>query len=87
MRKLMSRLFFLILTAVALSVTSCRNIKADSSTESLPVLLDMLDNDLDNSETYEKARLARISAIRSMDDDAGYRCIRQKLRAGQGHRP
>ena len=68
----MSRLFFLILTAVALSVTSCRNIKADSSTESLPVLLDMLDNDLDNSETYEKARLARISAIRSMDDDAGY---------------
>ena len=65
----MSRLFFLILTAVALSVTSCRNIKADSSTESLPVLLDMLDNDLDNSETYEKARLARISAIRSMDDD------------------
>ena len=72
MRKLMSRLFFLILTAVALSVTSCRNIKADSSTESLPVLLDMLDNDLDNSETYEKVRLARISAIRSMDDDAGY---------------
>ena len=68
----MSRLFFLILTAVALSITSCRNIKADSSTESLPVLLDMLDNDLDNSETYEKARLARISAIRSMDDDAGY---------------
>ena len=68
----MSRLFFLILTAVALSVTSCRNIKADSSTESLPVLLDMLDNDLDNSETYEKVRLARISAIRSMDDDAGY---------------
>ena len=72
MRKLMSRLFFLILTAVALSVTSCRNIKADSSTESLPVLLDMLDNDLDNSETYEKARLARISAIRSMDDDVEY---------------